>query len=125
MIPHHADSVNTPLPSILLAWTFKPGLVRLVHGLPLTSMSDLSYRPEDDFQEALNSQRLKELFAKKDYRGLLEMALLLNRQASQNNSRAYFAIMEASKNMSNEFSLDRYMDAAREILMGDTGIEPA
>ncbi len=88
-------------------------------------MSDLSYRPEDDFQEALNSQRLKELFAKKDYRGLLEMALLLNRQASQNNSRAYFAIMEASKNMSNEFSLDRYMDAAREILMGDTGIEPA
>lgn len=89
------------------------------------SMSDLSYRPEDELQETLNSRKLKELFAKGDYRGLLEMALLLSHQASYNNSRAHFAIMEAAKNMSEEFSLSKYMSFVEENSVGDTGIEPA
>jgi hypothetical protein len=107
MIPHHADSVNAPLPLIFFAWTFKPGFVTLSHN-HLSIMSSPSYRPEDQFQERLNAERLKELFGNRDYRGLLEFALLLNHQASFNNSRAHWAIMEACKNMSEEFSLDKY-----------------
>jgi len=71
-------------------------------------MSEPSYRTEDQFQEALNAKRLKELFADGDYRGLLELALLLNHQSSFNNSRAYYAIIEPSKNMAQEFSLEKY-----------------
>ena len=71
-------------------------------------MSSPSYRPEDQFQERLNAERLKELFSRSDYQGLLELALLLNHQASFNNSRAYWAILESAKNMSEEFSLDKY-----------------
>jgi hypothetical protein len=72
-------------------------------------VSSLSYRPEDQFQERLNAERLKELFAIKDFQGLLDFALLLNHQASFNNSRAYWAMAEAAKNMSEEFSLSKYM----------------
>lgn len=71
-------------------------------------MSVPTYRPEDQFQERLNAERLKELFNKRDFNGLLELALLLNHQASFNNSRAMWAIGEACKNMSAEFSLERY-----------------
>lgn len=88
------------------------------------SMSDLTYRTEDQLQEFLNSKKLKELFETRDYRGLLEMALLINHQASFNNSRAYYAIMEASKNMSAEFSLEKYKKIIEEGQVGDTGIEP-
>lgn len=79
-------------------------------------MSAPSYRHEDQFQEVLNGERLKELFSKGDYQGLLDFALLLNHQASFNNSRAYWALSEASKNMAHEFSLDKYMKMAKEIL---------
>ena len=79
-------------------------------------MSHLTYRPEDQFQERLNAERLKELFASKDYQGLIDLALLLNHQASFNNSRAYWAICEASKNMAQEFSLEKYMEMAEEII---------
>jgi hypothetical protein len=71
-------------------------------------MTPPTYRPEDQFQERLNSERLKELFGASDYQGLLDFALLLNHQASFNNSRAVWAIGEAMKNMSAEFSLDKY-----------------
>jgi len=70
--------------------------------------SSPSYRAEDQFQERLNSERLKELFSRRDYQGLLDFALLLNHQASFNNSRAVWAIAEACKNMSEEFSLSKY-----------------
>ena len=79
-------------------------------------MSHLTYRPEDQFQERLNAERLKELFTKRDHQGLLDFALLLNHQASFNNSRAYWAICEAAKNMSEEFSLDKYMSMASDVL---------
>ncbi len=71
-------------------------------------MSSPTYRAEDEFQERLNAERLKELFKSNDYQGLLELALLLNHQASFNNSRAHWAIVEACKNMSEEFSIDKY-----------------
>lgn len=71
-------------------------------------MTPPTYRPEDQFQERLNSERLKELFRAGDHQGVLDFALLLNHQASFNNSRAVWAIGEAMKNMSAEFSLDKY-----------------
>lgn len=71
-------------------------------------MSAPTYRPEDQFQERLNAERLKELFNKRDYQGLLDFALLLNHQASFNNSRAVWAIAEACKNMREEFALEKY-----------------
>jgi hypothetical protein len=114
MIPHHADSVNAPLPLIFFAWTFEPRLVTLSHN-HVHIMSSPSYRPEDQFQERLNAERLKELFGKRDYQGLLELALLLNHQASFNNSRAYWAILESAKNMSEEFSLDKYIKMAQDL----------
>jgi hypothetical protein len=75
-----------------------------------------TYRPEDQFQERLNAERLKELFSAKDYQGLLELALLLNHQASFNNSRAVWALCEASKNMSEEFKIEKYMQIVSETL---------
>jgi hypothetical protein len=71
-------------------------------------MSSPTYRAEDQFQERLNSERLKELFSHRDYTGLLEFALLLNHQASFNNSRAHWALCEAAKNMSEEFHISKY-----------------
>lgn len=84
-------------------------------------MSHLTYRPEDQFQERLNAERLKELFSKHDYQGLLDFSLLLNHQASFNNSRAYWAVCEAAKNMSEEFSLDKYLSMATELIDGTDG----
>lgn len=75
-----------------------------------------SYRPEDQFQERLNAERLKELFNRNDFQGLLDLALLLNHQASFNNSRAHWALLEAAKNMAAEFSLDKYEKMIEEVL---------
>lgn len=120
MIPHHAQSVNAPLPLIFFAWRLKPGFVTLRHNRS-GAVTQLTYRPEDQFQERLNAERLKELFRVKDFQGLLDFALLLNYQASCNNSRAFWALCEASKNMSEEFSLDKYMAMAEEVMNGTNG----
>lgn len=77
-------------------------------------MSSPTYRQEDQFQERLNSERLKELFNLGDYHGLLEFALLLNHQASFNNSRVFWALSEAAKNMAEEFSLSKYEKILQE-----------
>lgn len=79
-------------------------------------MSAPTYRPEDQFQERLNGERLKELFNRGDHQGLLDFALLLNHQASFNNSRAHWALLEASKNMAEEFALSKYEAMAQELL---------
>ena len=113
MIPHHAQSVNAPFPLIFFAWRLQPRLARFGHNYALP-MSSLIYRPEDQFQERLNAERLRELFNARDYQGLLEFSLLLNHQASFNNSRAYWAICQAALNMSQEFSLDKYMPVVAE-----------
>ena len=79
-------------------------------------MSLPTYRPEDQFQERLNGERLKELFKNGDYQGLLDLALLLSHQASFNNSRVFWALSEAAKNMAEEFSLSKYETMAKELL---------
>lgn len=79
-------------------------------------MSAPTYRPEDQFQERLNAERLKELFSKGDHQGLLDFALLLNHQASFNNTRAHWALCEAAKNMSEEFALSKYEKMIGEII---------
>ena len=81
----------------------------------LIDMSSPTYRPEDQFQERLNAERLKELFRANDHQGVLDLALLLNHQASFNNSRAYWAITEACKNMSEEFSLNKYIKIIEDL----------
>ena len=78
-------------------------------------MSQPTYRPEDQFQERLNGEKLKELFRKKDYQGLLDFALLLNHQCSFNNSRVHFALAEAAKNMAEEFRIEKYQSMIKEI----------
>lgn len=79
-------------------------------------MSSPTYRAEDEFQERLNAERLKQLFNQKDYQGVLDFALLLNHQASFNNSRAVWAIGEAMKNMSAEFSIDKYKKMVDDLI---------
>lgn len=53
------------------------------------------YRPEDQFKEASNAMRLKELHASGDYNGLLELALMLNHQAAFNYSRMTYFMKES------------------------------
>jgi hypothetical protein len=79
-------------------------------------MSAPTYRTEDQFQEKLNEKRLKELFNNRDYQGLLDFALLLSHQASFNNSRVFWALSEAAKNMAEEFALKKYEKMIGEII---------
>lgn len=58
-------------------------------------MNTFHYHEEDGFREESNSRRLKQLFEARDYRGLLEFALLLNHQASFANSKMKWALSEA------------------------------
>jgi hypothetical protein len=58
-------------------------------------VNQFHYRQEDQFAEASNSMKLKELYRKGDYTGLLELALVLNHQASFNNSKMRWAMQEA------------------------------
>lgn len=78
-------------------------------------MSTPTYRVEDELRERSNAVHLHKMFSDKDYQGVLEMALMLNYQASFNNSRAYWAIQEAAKNMSQEFSIDKYKKMIEEL----------
>lgn len=71
-------------------------------------MSSPTYRPEDELREKGNALRLKELFRDEDYRGLLDLALVLNFEACSNHSKMHWALQEAAKNMSEEFSIDKY-----------------
>ncbi len=59
-------------------------------------MNQPSYRPEDEFMEASNAMRLKQLHKEKDYNGLLELALMLNHEAAYNHSRMIYFMHEAS-----------------------------
>lgn len=61
----------------------------------LISVNQFHYRQEDQFAEASNSMKLKQLYSSGDYTGLLEFALMLNYQASSNNSKMRWALEEA------------------------------
>jgi hypothetical protein len=58
-------------------------------------MNPLHYRQEDQFIEASNSMKLKQLHRNRDYTGLLEFALLLNHQACSGNSKIRWLMKEA------------------------------
>lgn len=62
-------------------------------------MNPIEYRVEDQFREATNASKLKDLFADRDYHGLLELALLLNHEASFNASKLHWMTREAINNM--------------------------
>jgi hypothetical protein len=53
------------------------------------------YRPEDQFTEASNAMRLKQLHSARDYNGLLELALILNHEASFHHSNMVYFMNEA------------------------------
>lgn len=58
-------------------------------------MAQFYYRQEDQFREVSNAHKLKELYDSGDFTGLLELALLLNHEASFNNSKVRWALSEA------------------------------
>jgi hypothetical protein len=57
-------------------------------------MNQLHYRQEDQFVEASNSMKLRQLHRSGDYTGLLEFALLLNHQACSGNSKMRWIMKE-------------------------------
>jgi hypothetical protein len=61
----------------------------------LDEMAQFHYRQEDQFREESNARKLKELHQSGDFTGLLEFALLLNHEASFNNSKVRWALSEA------------------------------
>jgi uncharacterized membrane-anchored protein len=58
-------------------------------------MNQFYYREEDRFREASNTLKLRRLYVDGDYEGLLDFAILLNHEASFNNSKVKWAISEA------------------------------
>lgn len=58
-------------------------------------LTPFQYRQEDQFREASNAAKLKQLHADRDYTGLLEFALLLNHEVSSKNSALMWAIQES------------------------------
>jgi hypothetical protein len=71
------------------------------------------YRPEDEFTEASNAMRLKQLYKENDYTGLLELALVLNHQASFNYSRMMYFMKESMQYVGP--ITEEHEKAAREI----------
>lgn len=65
----------------------------------MSSTNIPEYRVEDQFRAAANAAKLKELYSSADYAGLLEMALLLNHEASFNASKLHWMTREALLNM--------------------------
>lgn len=58
-------------------------------------MLTFQYRQEDQFREASNAMKLKQLHADADFTGLLELALLLNHEACYKNSGMLWAMSES------------------------------
>lgn len=55
-------------------------------------ITPFQYRQEDQFREASNAVKLKQLHAEGDYMGLLELALLMNHEACYKNSAMLWAM---------------------------------
>lgn len=58
-------------------------------------ITTFQYRQEDQFREASNAVKLKQLHAEGDYMGLLELALLMNHEACYKNSAMLWAMQES------------------------------
>ena len=82
-------------------------------------ITPLQYREEDRFREESNARKLKELHEQKDYRGLLEFALLLNHEVSYKNSALHWMIkdsLEASRPKPRDGGENEYMKLVSETL---------
>lgn len=60
-------------------------------------ITPFEYRQEDRFREESNKRKLKELYQKGDYVGLLDFAILLNHEACYKNSGMMWAMGESLK----------------------------
>lgn len=89
---HHAKTVTRHCQSLAKDGASSQARVFLDTRLP--SVNHLYYRQEDQFVEASNSMRLKQLHRSGDYTGLLEFALLLNHQACSSNSKVRWMMKE-------------------------------
>lgn len=58
-------------------------------------MNQFHYRQEDQFKEHYNARKLKELYEKKQYAALLDLALILNYEAAFNCSKVHWALKES------------------------------
>lgn len=58
-------------------------------------ITPFQYRQEDQFREASNAMRLRQLHADGDFTGLLELALLMNYEACYKNSGMFWAMAES------------------------------
>lgn len=67
----------------------------LVFNIRSGTMNQPHYRPEDQFKEASNAMRLRQLHQDRDINGLLELALMLNHEAAFNYSRMIYFMNEA------------------------------
>lgn len=79
----------------------------------------LQYREEDRFREETNARKLKELHEKKDYRGLLEFALLLNHEVSYKNSVLHWMIkdsLESNRPKPGDGSEEKYMQLVSDTI---------
>jgi hypothetical protein len=67
-------------------------------------MNPLEHSTESNFHKAANDKWLVELFHKKDYRALLEAALVLNTLHQMERTKAAWAIREAADNLAAQFN---------------------
>lgn len=72
------------------------GLTRHYHwSSAIPRMNQFHYRQEDQFKEHCNARKLKELYEKKQYAALLDLALMLNYEAAFNCSKVHWALKES------------------------------
>lgn len=67
----------------------------------------IEHSPESSFHKAVTDKWLVDLFNRRDYRGLLEAALVLNTLHQLERTKSAWAIREAADNLADQFGMDR------------------
>ncbi|MGA0206415.1 MAG: hypothetical protein ACO3LT_01360 [Ilumatobacteraceae bacterium] len=70
-------------------------------------MRPIEHSTESNFHKAAQDKWLVDLFNKRDYRGLLEAALVLNTLHQMERTKTAWAIREAADNLAAQFGMDR------------------
>lgn len=70
-------------------------------------MHFIEHSPESSFHKAVTDKWLVDLFNRRDYRGLLEAALVLNTLHQLERTKSAWAIREAADNLADQFGMDR------------------
>lgn len=73
-------------------------------------MRPIEHTPESCFHKAAQDKWLVDLFNRRDYRGLLEAALVLNTLHQMEKTKAAWAIREAADNLTGQFKINRNSD---------------